>query len=126
GCRRVRSLSTTSERSGLKVKRGETKGEPPLHCPNCGGEYRDGFTECADCKVPLLELSPGEAPRRARLPMFPTIPRAPKPQDDRPRLVKAAPWFALFFGVFFSLRALGVLAGPIVSEERRRVLGVEA
>ena len=24
-------------------------------CPNCRGEYRDGFIECADCKIPLVE-----------------------------------------------------------------------
>jgi hypothetical protein len=22
-------------------------------CPNCKAEYREGFTECADCKIPL-------------------------------------------------------------------------
>jgi hypothetical protein len=29
------------------------------HCPRCGTDYRPGFTECADCKVPLV---PGPAP----------------------------------------------------------------
>ena len=24
-------------------------------CPECGGEYRSGFTVCADCQVPLVE-----------------------------------------------------------------------
>ena len=24
-------------------------------CPNCGAEYRPGFTECADCLVDLVE-----------------------------------------------------------------------
>jgi Putative prokaryotic signal transducing protein len=27
-------------------------------CPECGGEYRDGFFECADCGVPLVEQAP--------------------------------------------------------------------
>ncbi|MBI4721516.1 MAG: hypothetical protein HY769_00685 [Candidatus Stahlbacteria bacterium] len=31
----------------------------PVFCPKCRAEYRKGFTECADCKVPLVsELSP--------------------------------------------------------------------
>jgi Putative prokaryotic signal transducing protein len=25
-----------------------------MYCPQCGVEYRDGFTECSDCHVPLL------------------------------------------------------------------------
>ena len=29
-----------------------------MYCPKCGVEYRDGFTECADCRVPLLEGAP--------------------------------------------------------------------
>jgi hypothetical protein len=31
-----------------------------MHCPQCLTEYRDGFTECADCRVPL---APGPPPR---------------------------------------------------------------
>jgi Putative prokaryotic signal transducing protein len=23
-------------------------------CPNCGDEYREGLTECAECRVPLV------------------------------------------------------------------------
>jgi hypothetical protein len=30
-----------------------------LHCPQCLTEYRDGFFQCADCKVPL---KPGKPP----------------------------------------------------------------
>ena len=30
-----------------------------MYCPQCGVEYRDGFTECSDCQVPLL---PGTCP----------------------------------------------------------------
>jgi len=26
-----------------------------MFCPECQGEYREGFTECADCGVPLVE-----------------------------------------------------------------------
>lgn len=25
-----------------------------MYCPQCRVEYRDGFTECSDCRVPLL------------------------------------------------------------------------
>lgn len=30
-----------------------------MYCPQCSVEYRDGFTECSDCHVPLL---PGTCP----------------------------------------------------------------
>ena len=29
-----------------------------MYCPQCRIEYRDGFTECSDCRVPLLAGSP--------------------------------------------------------------------
>ena len=31
-----------------------------MYCPECRTEYRDGFNECADCRVALL---PGTAPQ---------------------------------------------------------------
>jgi hypothetical protein len=33
-----------------------------MYCPQCLDEYRDGFTECADCRVPLLPGTPPEEP----------------------------------------------------------------
>ena len=34
-----------------------------MFCPDCGTEYREGFYECADCKVPLVwELPPEPEP----------------------------------------------------------------
>jgi hypothetical protein len=34
-----------------------------MHCPQCLTEYRDGFTECADCHVPLAAgLPPAPQP----------------------------------------------------------------
>jgi len=29
-----------------------------MYCPKCGAEYRDGFTECADCRVHLVAEPP--------------------------------------------------------------------
>ncbi len=29
-----------------------------MYCPECGVEYREEFTECADCRVPLLAGTP--------------------------------------------------------------------
>ena len=34
-----------------------------MYCPQCQVEYREGFTECSDCQVPLLAgTSPPEPP----------------------------------------------------------------
>ena len=33
-----------------------------MTCPQCGGEYRDGFTQCADCGGPLVPMGPPESP----------------------------------------------------------------
>ncbi|HTS32228.1 MAG TPA: DUF2007 domain-containing protein [Bryobacteraceae bacterium] len=32
-----------------------------MYCPECEVEYRPGFTECADCHVPLVEQLPPPA-----------------------------------------------------------------
>jgi hypothetical protein len=29
-----------------------------MYCPQCGVEYREGFTECSDCHIPLEAGSP--------------------------------------------------------------------
>ena len=33
-----------------------------MHCPQCLTEYRDGFSECADCRVPLVPGVPPSPP----------------------------------------------------------------
>src|SRR5437773_4586801 len=33
-----------------------------MFCPQCKGEYQEGFTECADCQIPLVDdLLPSES-----------------------------------------------------------------
>ncbi len=29
-----------------------------IFCPQCGAQYRDGFTQCSDCQVSLVSHSP--------------------------------------------------------------------
>jgi hypothetical protein len=31
-----------------------------VYCPQCRVEYRTGFTECSDCRIPLLPGTPSE------------------------------------------------------------------
>jgi hypothetical protein len=31
-----------------------------MFCPCCKSEYREGFTKCADCEVPLVDVLPEE------------------------------------------------------------------
>ncbi|MDD5543328.1 MAG: DUF2007 domain-containing protein [Acidobacteriia bacterium] len=33
-----------------------------MFCPQCHDEYRDGFTECAECQVSLVERLPPDPP----------------------------------------------------------------
>ena len=41
-----------------------------MYCPKCRCEYRDGFIECADCRLPL---SAGTAPTEPADPFDPTL-----------------------------------------------------
>ena len=37
---------------------GTLEPEALMYCPECRTEYREGFTECADCRVPLVAGTP--------------------------------------------------------------------
>jgi len=43
-------------------------------CPQCKGEYRDGFTQCADCKIKLVKE-------------LPPLPQQPKPDPFKPIII---------------------------------------
>lgn len=34
----------------------------PMYCPRCKSEYREGFTDCADCHVALVDALPATVP----------------------------------------------------------------
>lgn len=66
-----------------------------MYCPSCGSEYRLGYQECVDCKVPLVEHLPRNVPVRHRVANFSTI---PEPPDNRPLLLKVVPHLAFIVG----------------------------
>jgi hypothetical protein len=48
--------------------------EMPMYCPQCLTDYRDGFSECADCRVRLVAGTPPERPSHCldAIPVFET------------------------------------------------------
>jgi hypothetical protein len=57
-------------------------------CPNCGAEYREGFSECADCGVTLVDEAPAPKPHRHAHEMV----HGPfSPDDDTVELLRTNP-----------------------------------
>ncbi len=47
-----------------------------MYCPKCKSEFREGFFECSDCLVPLVDKLPPEEPK----PIVEKLPaKQPKP-----------------------------------------------
>jgi hypothetical protein len=62
----------------------------PTHwCPSCGAEYREGFSECADCGVALVGTppEPPEPRRRERA----AVEGPFSPEDDTVELLRTNP-----------------------------------
>ena len=86
-----------------------------MYCPSCESEYRPGYTECADCNVPLVEQLPDNVPRRRVVSKFFTIPKLP---DNRPLLLKAVPYLAFLQGSAFILALVFLSTGTFTIDGR--------
>jgi len=49
-----------------------------MYCPRCKSEFREGFFECSDCLVPLIEKLPPEEPK-------PIVEKSP-PEEPKPTI----------------------------------------
>lgn len=67
-------------------------------CPECGSEYREGFRECADCKVPLIDERASAAPDRRLLGQTPSV-----PHDDLELLVVFRSFDLMVIGIAESI-----------------------
>jgi Putative prokaryotic signal transducing protein len=56
-------------------------------CPKCGAEYREGFSECADCGVALVDVPPAPKPRE----QHPEVHGPFSPDDDTVELLRTNP-----------------------------------
>jgi len=53
-----------------------------MFCPECRAEYREGFTECSDCHVPLAATLPAEAAPEPAESFWEPAPAALPPRPD--------------------------------------------
>ncbi len=69
-----------------------------MYCPQCGVEYREGFTKCSDCHVFLAPGVPPEAPDHGAAPEAPgywVAPQTPDPQLDPVAVFESNDRFAI-------------------------------
>ena len=83
------------------------RGMATMWCPQCGAEYREGFSECSDCGVALVADAPAEPePRTPREPGRPL-----DPGDDSVELLRVNAVEAELIAA--QLRGAGIHAGVI-------------
>ena len=82
-----------------------------MYCPECGIEYRDGFTECSDCRVPLV----AGKPREAKGPGDPDLELATVLEGSDPLVIASAKGLLEEAGIPFYVlgEELGVRYGPV-------------
>jgi hypothetical protein len=60
-------------------------------CPKCGAEYRDGFSECADCGVALIDEAPAPEAKADHHHREPHVDGPFSPDDDTVELLRTNP-----------------------------------
>jgi len=59
-----------------------------MYCPECRAEYREGFTECSDCRVPLVAALPAEPEAEPPADALPDPDPGPGPPDPDAEMVE--------------------------------------
>ncbi len=82
-----------------------------MYCPECGTEYRDGVTECSDCRVRLV----AEEPQRAKGPGDPNLGLVTVLEGSDPFVIAAAKGLLEKAGIPFHVlgEELGARYGPV-------------
>ncbi len=82
-----------------------------MYCPQCRVEYREGFTECADCKVTLLAGSPEPEPPD---PLDPSIELTVVLESNEPVQIAMAKGLLEDAGIpFFLLQGITTLVNDV-------------
>ena len=97
-----------------------------MFCPECGAEYRPGFYECSDCRVPLVAAKPREEKERPD----PDLELVTVFEGNDPLLVAAAKSVLEEAGIPFHVlgEELAVRLGPVgalINPWRRIQVGVD-